>query len=326
MKTCTGKDQAEVKHSFLEILAGSGLSQRQLPLMSIDTRVPGPAVWLTACAHGDEVGGVVVIQEVFNQIKGCLLKGSINAFPLMNPTGFEAGSRYIGYSSREDLNRSFPGDPCGSLGERIAHQIFGRIKEGQPDLVIDLHNDWKRSVPYVVLDPRSCDSCVSAYKISKKTGEKAGFYLIEDTDDNKGCLTSSLLSNGIPAVTFELGESFVVNEQFVGYGVQSVLNILMDFQMIAVLPQRMPFPLHPEFRRKQVLMYSDKPHCSQTGVIRFLVNPGDLVEKGQPVVRIYDVFGRLAETITARSRSIVLGTSDSSVAFPGMAPVAYGVF
>ena len=325
MKIDQKENQIEMKSSFFEVLAGSDLPPAQLPVMSVKARCSGPAIWLTACAHGDEVGGVVVIQEVFHQIRKSLIKGSVEAVLLMNPTGFAAGSRYIGYSG-EDLNRCFPGNPNGSLGERIADQIFRRITDTAPGLVMDLHNDWKRSVPYVVLEPQTCDFPASTHGASKKIGEAAGFYLIEDTDDQKGCLSSNLLIKGIPALTLELGESFVVNERFVQYGVQSILNVLTYLQMIPCFPRLAPFPLHDQYGRGKVLKYSDRPRCSQAGILRFFVKPGDLVEKGQPVARVFDFFGRLRETLTANGPAIILGTSDSSVAYPGMAPVAYGTF
>jgi predicted deacylase len=63
--------------------------------MAAESPCPGPVVWLTACVHGDEVGGIVVIQELFKTVRKQLLKGSIYAFPLMNPLGFETASRDI---------------------------------------------------------------------------------------------------------------------------------------------------------------------------------------------------------------------------------------
>ncbi|MBI2436092.1 MAG: succinylglutamate desuccinylase/aspartoacylase family protein, partial [Candidatus Hydrogenedentes bacterium] len=136
----TRKDPAttRIRYSFLKILTGSDLSRRRLPLMAAESVLPGPVVWLTACAHGDEVGGIIVIQEVFKRIRRHkLLRGSVLAFPLMNPIGFETATRNITVS-QEDLNRSFPGDQHGSLGERIAHRISSYIVQTQPALVLDL--------------------------------------------------------------------------------------------------------------------------------------------------------------------------------------------
>src|SRR4030042_2173845 len=103
------KDQRQkVKYSFLKILTGSDFSRRRLPFMAIESVNPGPVVWLTGCIHGDEVTGIVTIQEVFKKIqREPLQKGALYAFPLMNPIGFEAGSRNITIS-REAPHHSFP--------------------------------------------------------------------------------------------------------------------------------------------------------------------------------------------------------------------------
>ncbi len=143
----------------------------------------GPTVWLTACSHGDEVGGIVVVQEVFKQLrKSPLLRGTLHAFPLMNPIGFEMAARHVTFS-KEDLNRSFPGNPTGTLAERIASKIFGAIVETKPEVVLDLHNDWIRSIPYTLLDPPGKpekDEAIRARVLS--LAETTGFPVVVEQD------------------------------------------------------------------------------------------------------------------------------------------------
>lgn len=115
-----------IRYSFLKILTGSDLSWRRLPLMEMRSSKAGPVIWLTACAHGDEVGEIVIIQEIFKRLRRQGLKrGTVYAFPLMNPLGFKTISRSIPFSE-EDLNRSFPGREQGSLGERITARIYSK--------------------------------------------------------------------------------------------------------------------------------------------------------------------------------------------------------
>ena len=293
--------------------------------MSITGRNPGPVVWMTACMHGDEVAGLVIIQEIFRTIRRCLLRGTVHAFPLMNPIGFETISRNITFS-REDLNRSFPGNANGSLGERIACQIFSRIMDTSPGLLLDLHSDWRQSIPYVLLDRKSGEISGSVYEFSRQICQKSGFCIIEDNDEIWSSLTHNLLLRDIPAVTFELGESYVVNEKIIDYGVSSIMTILADFKMVEPALQGFRYPMHQDYKTGQILRYSDQPCCTKSGIIRFLVKPGDLVETGQAVAKVYNAFGKLQETVTAVSKSIVLGNADSSVVFPGMPVMAFGVF
>lgn len=312
----------KIKYSFLKILTASDLSRRQLPFMSIESVNPGPTIWLTACIHGDEVSGIVIIQKIFKNLKRTLLKGTVCAFPLVNSIGFETSSRFITLSE-EDLNRSFPGKKDGSLAERIAEQVFSEIMAKKPDLVLDLHNDWIRSVPFVLFDyleeVKYPDICKKAKDLSKNTGLLTVF----ETEEAKGSLSCELIRQGILALTLELGEPYVINEQSVELGTKSITNILTYLGMIQPV-EIFNYPI-PENLKNKILKYSDQS-SSTSGIIRFLVEPGEVVQKGQPVARIYNVFGRLEETIIASGDGIVLGHADYSVAFPGSLIMSFGVF
>jgi hypothetical protein len=290
----------------------------------------GPTVWLTACAHGDEVGGIVVIQEVFRRLKRSpLLCGELRAFPLMNPMGFEVGSRHIAMDG-EDLNRSFPGNERGSLAQRIAATIFQEIIQTQPTLVLDLHNDWRNSIPYTVLDPQRKAVHRDAYARTRQFARRTGFVLVAessksaDSPVSSKSLSGSLLLRDVPALTLELGEAYVVNETNVDYGVRAIWNLLSGLGMAAA--QEKPFEYEsPRECRRRILAYSDGALSSSSGIVRFLVSPGDVIVAGQPVAKIFNAFGKLLETVVSAHRAVVLGHSDSSVAFPGKPVVALGL-
>jgi predicted deacylase len=314
----------KIHYSFMKILTGSDLSHRRLPLMSAVSANPGPLVWLTACGHGDEVSGIVVIQEIFKNIRRRLLCGTIQSFPLMNPLGFEMGSRHIN-PSREDLNRSFPGNPNGSLGERIAHRIFTAITEKRPALVLDLHNDWIESIPYILLDNDPGILHKAAYKESICASKKSGLCLIVDAENIRRSLSLNLLLTDVPALTLELGKPNVVCEANVTYGLKAIWNLLAHLGMVAHQDKPFQYHLAPGYGQGRLLRYSDKPYSSKTGILRFMAKPGDVVTTGQRLARNVNAFGKHQETITAIEDAIVLGHSDSSAAFPGMPIMAFGV-
>lgn len=317
--------RTRISHSFLRILTGSDLSIRRLPLMKADSPLPGPTVWLTACSHGDEVGGIVIVQEVFKKIKEQgLAGGSVYAFPLMNPIGFETTSRNITLT-KEDLNRSFPGSKNGSLGERIADKIFSNIVQTNPSLVIDIHHDWIKSIPYTLVDHRPKIIHKEAYQKARAFSRKAGFAVIVDTEDIHRTLSHSLIQADIPALTLELGEPYIVNETNIQYGIGSIWNILAFLGMtVEKGGKKFSYPLHPLYGNR-ILYYLDRPACTTSGIIRFLIEPGQMVIKGRPLAKVFNAFGKLLETLKAESDGIVLGHTDSSVVFPGMKVMAFGV-
>lgn len=311
----------KIQYSFLKILTASDLARRRWPLMSIESINPGPVVWLTACSHGDEVSGIVIIQEIFKKIKRILLKGKIYAFPLLNPIGFETSSRYVTLSE-EDLNRSFPGKINGSLAERMAYKIFSTMIETKPSLVLDLHNDWIRSIPFVLLDYEESIIHTDVYNKTKIISQQTGLLPIFDTEEVIGTLSHSLICKGIPALTLELGEPYVINEKSVELGVNSIMNVLAHLNMIAPVERFLSYPVSDVIKDKN-LMYSYL-FSSTSGIIRFFVKPGEIIKTGQPVARIYNAFGKLQETIVATKDGIVLGHADYSVSFPGAAVMSLG--
>ena len=318
------KHSTRMYYLFLNILTGSDLLQRRLPIMVLESMNHGPIVWITACIHGDEIGSTVVVQEIFKRIKKKgLLKGTLYAFPLMNPSGFETSSRNIAMS-KEDLNRAFPGDKNGSLAERIAKKIFDTIMKTKPSLVLDLHNDWRKSIPDVLIDPIPKSTSKKVYEDTKMLSKKIGFPVILDTDNAEKTITYNILKKNIPALVLELGESYVVNERDVENGVKAVWNILSHLKMVDNVDMNIRYDI-PEKVKGKIMRYSQRPFSHASGIIRFLVKPNDIVKKGEPIAKIYNAFGKLLEVLNAENDCIVLGYSDYSVAFPGAAVMAFGI-
>jgi len=322
--------RSEIIYSSINTLSESFFSNRRLPLIKMNGPKDGPVIWLTGCIHGDEIGGIAVIQEVFKYLKKTgLLCGVVYAFPLMNPIGFETSSRSIS-PNEEDLNRSFPGDKEGTPAERIANTIFSFIKNTSPTMVLDLHNDWVNSIPHVLIDPYPGVKHKDAYDKLKLYSAQLGFVVINEAEDDsdseklKKSLSGSLLANDIPALTIELGGKYIINKKEIEDGINSILNILSFFDMIP--PREKVFTSETgTILKNKILKYSHRPLCPTSGIVRFLVKQGDIVNKGQPIARIYDIFGRSKETMFAQRDCLILGLSDSSVALPGLPVISMGI-
>ena len=311
----------KLQRAFVSILKGCDLSRRRLPRLALEAIPEGPVVWLTACAHGDEVGGIVVVHEVIQRLRTHLMKGSIHAFPLMNPIGFDVCSRHVTLSE-EDLNRCFPGDAKGSLGERIARKIFDTILATKPSLVLDLHNDWTRTIPYVVLDALSQNAKKPEQRAQNRAREYAAvtdFPVVEEGNPLRRTLSHTLILSGIPALTIELGESRVVNETAVQLGVEAICAILEKLHMVDGAGNE-----HPT-TELEFLRYSNRPLCSTSGILRFQCDPGPRGRVRDPLARVVDALGRPLEMLRAGDDALVLGVADSSVAYPGAPAVALGV-
>ncbi len=317
-----------IDYDFIKILTGTDFSIRKLPLIRADSGRRGPTIWLTAGVHGDEVGSVVIVQEIFRRIRKLgLLSGKLYSFPLMNPVGLETISRKL-ILTEEDINRCFPGKPNGTLAERIAYKIFSTILETKPDFVIDLHNDWINSIPYVIIDPYPGLKLRQTWINAKNIGFLTNFPVVrenlESIDEMKKTLTFNLLHNGIPSLTIELGGAYILDEKMIITGVEAVWTILVSLKMVKPIPPQLVFRL-PKIIRRRLLTYSNKPLTSKSGIIRFFVKPGQIVKKDTAVARVNNIFGKVEEILRAPHDGIVLGYSDSAVVVPGMTVIALGL-
>lgn len=301
-------------------MTGYDLSLRRIPIMEIESLKPGPSIVLTGCIHGDEIGGTVVIHELFKVLKKELLCGKIFAFPLLNPFGFETSSRRISISD-EDLNRSFPGKSKGTLAQRIAYRVMEKVIDLQPQLVLDLHNDWIKSIPYTVIDSLEDETKLAdLHHYALVTGLPS----VEEPEKITSSFSYMLNKQGIPALTLELGESLTINEKNVTFGLNAILAILRDLTMVGNLRLSNLYDI-PDVAKNKILMYSSEPLCSSSGIIRFMKKPGDLIKYGDKIAKVYNAFGKLIETIVSCHNGIILGQNDYAVAFPGSPVMAFGV-
>jgi uncharacterized protein len=311
----------KVSRRLIDVSGMTDIIQRRIPVLTLDSKVPGPTIWLSGCIHGDEPGGAVIIHEVFKTVREAGLTGGvIHALPLINSMGFENRSRYIN-PDREDLNRCFPGDLKGTMGERIARRLFDMIAKTEPDLVVDLHNDWIQSVPYVLLDPRELFRRKALRRRAIELATATGLLIVQDpvlSTEVSRTLSGALVAAGICSFTLEAGGAGGIVEASIDAGKQAMLGVLARLGMLTDdLAATIPRP-----SRRGVLDYTSRPHCTVSGIVRFSVMPGDEIEADQKVAKIYSAFGSLEETLRARKPGVVIGVADHARAVPGTEVIA----
>lgn len=308
-----------ISRRLIDITGLRDIIQRRIPVLVAESRRPGPVVWLTACIHGDEVGGTAIVHDVFARLrKEGLSRGAVHAFPLINSMGFENVSRYIN-TDREDLNRCFPGDPKGSMGEQIARRLYDTIMKSEPSLVIDLHNDWIQSIPYILLDPPQAYPNARTERRTLELARATGLPLVEDSDvfhPLRNTLAGAIVDAGVPAFTIEAGGAYAVVEEGVVAGRDAVLSTLRSMEMIDwFLPAG-----HPG--TGAALRYTNRPLCSTSGLIRFDVQPGQEIRKGQILAQVFSAFGSREEALLATADGFVLGLEDHARVLPGREVIA----
>lgn len=96
----------------------------------------GPTIYIVAGVHGDEIAGWMT----GNLVKKVGIKaGTVHILSPANRWGASAEPRVRFVTEKEDLNRSFPGSPDGTMAERVADSIYQDIQRVNPVFLFDLH-------------------------------------------------------------------------------------------------------------------------------------------------------------------------------------------
>lgn len=244
----------------------SGMSLR-IPLSVRRAVEDGPVVFVTAALHGDELNGTGAVRQLIQDDDLTLTRGALILVPVLNLPGFDRHSRYL--PDRRDLNRCFPGSPTGSLAGRMARTIFDEIV-ARSDFGIDLHTAAIRRTNYP-----SVRADLSSPEL-KRIATAFGAEILLDRKGPKGALRREATRAGCPTVVMEGGEVWKVEPTIVESALRGVRNVLRSLDM---LDGELEQPTYQVMVKKTRWIRADRG-----GFLDFHIAPGDLVEKGQPLV------------------------------------------
>jgi uncharacterized protein len=280
----------------------------RVPVTVMRAQAAGPTVFVTSAIHGDEINGVAIVRRLLDGLAGRLVQGTLIAVPVCNQFGFEADDRYL--PDRRDLNRHFPGDPKGSLAARVADRLFRKVVL-PCDAGIDLH-----TAP--AGNSNLCHIRGDAGRPEVRALMRAfGAPVLVDGQGPKGSLRRAATDAGVPTILFEAGEPRRFQHHVVEFGHHGLLRLLSHLGMVEATFRR---PGYQTIVRDAEWMRAD-----HGGIVDLVVEPGDLVTKGQQVGTIHDPFGRSVDVLKAPSSGVVLGVSTDPTVHPGVALVHIGL-
>lgn len=308
----------EISKYYLH-LVDNGLGQPvYVPIMVAKGREEGPVLGLTAAIHGNELNGIPIIQEVFQQLDLESLRGTVVGVPGLNVISLNLDSRR--FVDDEDLNRAFPGKENGNRSEQYAFRIFDKIVR-HFDYQIDMHT-------------ASFGRINSLYVRADMADEKmAKMAVLQDADiilDNKGIpsagasagsprtLRAEAVLNGIPTITVEYGDPQVYQPEMTQRGVVGVFNTLQWLEMVPPANKRLPEAA--VWCKKSYWVYT-----TQGGLLDIPVELKQQVAKGQVIGVLKNAFGDVIDTYYAPEAGIVIGKSTNPVNMTGGRIIHLGI-
>jgi predicted deacylase len=314
------------------------------PVIIAQGTAPGPVLWLTTGIHGPEHTGLNILHRLLTPDLPAHLRGAIVAIPALNPAGLRTQER-VPYYAHDDPNRLFPEDrgrlapddpdrDVPSALEEAYARLFKFI-QSTADFLIDLHNAWIGSVPFVFRDrvlyrpghdrheaerlQARTTQMIEAFGLSVVNEFPVRKYLSEKLHRSVSGATLNLAR--IPAVTVELGTGLVPDPAIIAAGLTGVRNVLRWAGMLPGEPE--PIRGVPVVRPGYPTRRHLHPRAPTACIVRHLVRPGELLRAGDPVAEIRDIYGRpIGEGVVRTAHDgWVIGFQHGIVTYPNM-PIA----
>lgn len=293
--------QARRQLGLGESYAGDSLST---PVLVAHGALEGPTLCLTAAIHGDELNGIEVVRRILHEVDVKSLRGTLIGVPVVNLLAFTRGARET--PDRRDLNRYFPGRPDGSFADRIAHALYSEIVAPQCDYLVDYHTGSFNRSNLPQLRANLDDKRV------RRFARQFGGIPVMFKRGSRRMLRRVATEAGIPAVSFEFGESTTVQTPDVEAALAAIRTALVNLDMLSGRKQRTPQPV---YRRSLWL------RAENGGIFVSRKAIGDEVRAGEVIGVIANPLTEEEKPLAASVDARILGLASNQFVLPG-----YGVF
>ncbi len=291
-----------ITYKWLHIVS-NGLAQPiYIPVMVAKGKKDGPVLGITAAVHGNELNGISIIQRLFSQIEVENLSGTIVGIPVVNVPALINNERF--FPDNQDLNRIMPGKPNGNLGQVYANRVLERIVS-EFDYLLDLHTaSFGRINSYYI---RADLSSKTALKLAKLQEPQ----IILNAPPRDGTLRGAAADLGIDAITIEVGDPNKFQKGMIKSGLHGIYNTLdfldmyRDTDLVTVTNQHI------------VCNSSSWLYTDIGGVLRVFPDLTDVIEKGEKIAEVRNVFGELLKEYYAPNKGVIIGKSTHPIAQTG---------
>jgi predicted deacylase len=277
----------------------------RIPVTVVNGREPGPAVFLSAAAHGDELNGIEVVREVAHEWVHDGLAGTLVCLPVLNVPGFLAQQRYLPILDR-DLNRSFPGAEGSTSARRMAHRIFENFVR-PCDWGIDFHTSTRGRTNTLHVRADVGDPAVA--RIAKAFATN----VVLDSEGPAGTLRREATERSTPTITVEMGEAHRFQRDLIDRALEGVRSVLAELGMrpadVVAWPGWRTVVSGPD---EKTWLRADAG-----GIVDMHHEVGAFVEVGDRICTITSPFKRDNEHVRAPFSGLLVGVLENPVVYPG---------
>ena len=292
--------------------------RRTLSLAGLDVPVieltgsAGPRLTVLAGVHGCEYAPMAAVRRWTLTLAGRELRGSIRAVPVLNLPAFRARSPFVVPDDGKNLNRCFPGDPAGTVAERLAHAAFTQLIEGS-DALVDAHaGDMVEALePFALYDAGASED--RARELAAAYG--LGYVIRQEPGPGRavgGTTSTAAADIGIPAIIAEAGGCGLVEPAAVAAHVRGLDRVLA---LLGMTSDPVPDGETPVYLGRCLWL-----RAAREGWWEPVVRPGQRVAAGQALGTVSSLDGaQVLQSVTAPAPGVPMFiTSSPAVAATGL--------
>ena len=254
----------------------------------------GPTVLVSAGTHGDEYEGQIAARRLLAEVEPAQVSGRVIVVPTISIEAAKAHSRF--WPSGANFNRSFPGRLDGPPDEVLAH-FFTTVLFPLVDMIVELHSGGSGS--WIVPCSHMCAVDDPAQRKAMLEGMEAwnsDVHFLYTAGDNY--FPTIAQAQGKTIVTTELGGAGLIPRSVHELAWSGLTNVLRHFGVLeGEVVTRASLGLPPariydargadETVTELGSGLMDQVRAPVTGIVDGVAEPGETVERGQPIARIW---------------------------------------
>ena len=307
------------------------------PVISVAGATPGPVLFVNAGVHGGEYPAVEAVIRLGKTLDAKKISGTVVLMPVLNLPAFRTRTPFVCPIDNVNPNRVFPGDPSGSYSEQMTHGLIHEFVV-HADAYVDLHGGDipEALVPFVIcrseaglVDSKVSDVAARSKEIATAFGLPYVLTVNKPVQPAKGQSSyAAAAEKGVPSILAEAGGVGQMQEDAVGLLANGVMNVMRHLGMIA---GDTPTTTgdgggNPESKNRKtarravsttkgsaagtaastVLTTFEWVYTKCIGVWYPKVAAGDVVQQGQQVGTVGDLFGDTLEKIISPVNGVIL--------------------
>ena len=259
-----------------------------------------PTACILGAIRGNEIQQMYICSQLIRELKELEMNGCINAgksilvIPVINGTGLNISKRFFGVED-VDINRDFPGREGGDTTDRIACELFEKIKEYTYGIQLTSFYMVGEFVPHV----RMMETGYQNTSLANLFGLPYVVVRKPSPLDTK-TLNYNWQNDMTAAFSLYSRRNDTIDDESARQALSAVLRFLTRMGIIR-------YESHSGFI-SHVIMEDDLTdvYVEKGGIFRGLVKPGEYVRYGYPIAEIRDPYeGFIKEAIIAPTSGIV---------------------